>query len=48
LKIKQSDYNGARDLIKKFELVCKSFCNKKNEIQNKFNKLIPKNEKNKN
>ena len=48
LKIKQSDYSGAKELLKKFELVCNSFCNKKNEIQNKFNKLIPKNEKNKN
>ena len=48
LKIKQSDYSGAKELLKKFELVCNSFCNKKNEIQNKFNKLIPENEKNKN
>ena len=48
LKIKQSDYSGAKELLKKFELVCNSFCNKKNEIKNKFNKLIPENEKNKN
>jgi len=29
LKIKQSDYNGAKELIDKFILVCKSFCPKK-------------------
>ena len=43
LKIKQSDYNEAKELIKKFNLVCKSFCLKKVEIQEKFNKLIPEN-----
>ena len=43
IKIKQSDYNGAKELIEKFNLVCKSFCSKKAEIQKKFNKLIPKN-----
>ena len=44
LKIKQSDYNKSKELIEKFNLVCKSFCSKKNEINNKFNKLIPENE----
>ena len=44
LRIKQSDYDGAKDLIEKFELVCISFCNKKKEIKRKFNKLIPDNE----
>ena len=44
LKIKQSDYNKSKELIEKFKLVCKSFCSKKKEINNKFNKLIPKNE----
>ena len=48
LKIKQSDYGGAKKLIEKFELVCNLFCNKKKEMKNKFNKLIPENEKNKN
>ena len=48
LKIEQSDYQGAKDLIEKFNLVCKSFCSKKKEIQIKFNKLIPENEKNNN
>ena len=38
LKIKQSDYNQAKKLIDKFSLVCKSFCSKKNEIQEKFKK----------
>tara|TARA_Y100000590_G_scaffold137133_1_gene157059 strand:+ start:2447 stop:2896 length:450 start_codon:yes stop_codon:yes gene_type:complete len=48
LKIKQSDYNKSKELIEKFNLVCKSFCSKKNEINNKFNKLIPENEKDNN
>ena len=43
LKIKQSDYNEAKELIKKFNLVCESFCSKRAEIQEKFNKLIPEN-----
>ena len=41
LKIKQSDYNEAKELIKKFKLVCESFCSKRAEIQEKFDKLIP-------
>ena len=48
LKIKQSDYNHAKKLFDKFVLVCKSFCPKKNEIQEKFEKLIPENAKNNN
>jgi len=48
LKIKQSDYNQAKELIDKFILVCKSFCSKKKEIQEKFEKLIPENAKNNN
>ena len=48
LKIKQSDYNQAKELIGKFVLVCKSFCSKKNEIQEKFKKLTPENAKNNN
>ena len=46
LKIKQSNYNKAKELIKNFILVCKSFCSKKNEIQNKLSKLTPENAKN--
>ena len=41
LKIKQSDYNEAKELIKKFNLVCESFCSKRAEIQKKFDKLKP-------
>ena len=41
LKIKQSDYSQAKQLIDKFVLVCKSFCSKKNEIQEKLKKLTP-------
>ena len=48
LKIKQFDYNEAKELIKKFNLVCISFCSKKADIQEKFDKLIPKNEKDNN
>jgi len=48
LKIKQSDYDGAKELIDKFILVCKSFCQKKNEKQNKLEKLTPDNAKDKN
>ena len=45
LKIKQSDYNEAKELIDRFILVCKSFCKKKNEIQDKLRKLTPENAK---
>ena len=48
LKIKQSDYHQAKNLIVKFNLVCKSFCSKKNEIQEKFKKLTPENAKDNN
>ena len=48
LKIKQSDYNQAKKLIDKFNLVCKSFCSKQNEIQEKFKKLTPENAKDNN
>ena len=44
IKIEESDYDHAKKLIKKFELVCKSFCSKKNEIIEKFEKLTPENE----
>ena len=48
LKIKQSDYDQAAELIDKFVLVCKSFCSKENEIKEKFKVLIPENAKNNN
>ena len=41
LKIKQSDYNHAKKLLDEFVLVCKSFCFKKKEIQEKFEKMTP-------
>ncbi len=46
LKIKQSDYGRAKELIEKFSMVCKTFCSKEEEVREKFNKLIPENEKN--
>ena len=48
IKIEQSNYNEAEELINKFNLVCKSFCSKKAEIESKFNKLNPENAKNNN
>ena len=39
LKIRQSDYNRAQKLFNEFVLVCKSFCSKKKEIQEKFEKM---------
>ena len=45
LKIKQSDYKQAKELIDYFTLICKSFCSKKDEIQEKLKKLTPKNAK---
>ena len=48
LKIKQSNYSEARLLIEKFNLVCVSFCSKRAEIEEKFDKLIPKNAKDNN
>ena len=44
IKIEQSNYNEAKELIKEFDLVCKKFCSKKREMQKKFNKLIGINE----
>jgi tetratricopeptide (TPR) repeat protein len=41
LKIKQSDYNSANDLINKFILVCKSLCEKSEEMKNKLDKISP-------
>tara|TARA_B100000029_G_scaffold382319_1_gene377567 strand:+ start:63 stop:509 length:447 start_codon:yes stop_codon:yes gene_type:complete len=48
IKIDKSDYNEAEALINKFNLVCKSFCSKKKEINLKFEKLNPENAKNNN
>ena len=48
IKIDQSNYNEAQDLINTFNLVCKSFCSKKKEIELKFKKLNPENAKSNN
>ena len=48
LKIKQSDYDLAAELIDKFVLVCKSFCSKENEIREKLKILTPENAKDNN
>ena len=48
LKIKQSDYEEAKTLIERFDLVCKSFCSKKAEMKEKIDKLKPENEKDNN
>ena len=48
IKIDQSDYSEAENLINTFTLVCKSFCSKKKEIELKFKKLNPENAKDNN
>ena len=48
IKIEQSNYNKAKELIDKLVLVCESFCSKKKEIQEKMEKLTPENAKNNN
>ena len=48
IKIEQSDYNEAEVLINKFNLVCRSLCSKKEEIEKKFKKLNPENAKSNN
>jgi len=48
LKIKRSNYEEAKELINTFNLICKSFCSKKNEIEEKLEKIIPQNAENKN
>ncbi len=44
LKIKQYDYDHAKELIEKFVLICDSFCSKKEEIKEKLKKISPENE----
>ena len=46
LKINQYDFDKANELIDDFKSVCKSFCNKKNELEKKLNKIASKDEKN--
>ena len=40
--------NADVKLLDEFVLVCKSFCSKKNELQEKFEKMTPDNAKNNN
>jgi tetratricopeptide (TPR) repeat protein len=48
LEIKNSDYDKAKALIEKFNLVCESFCSKKKEMKESFSKLVPTDDKEKN
>ena len=48
IKIKQSNYDEAKKLVEKFILVCKSFCSKESEMQNKLKEFSSKNEKSNN
>jgi tetratricopeptide (TPR) repeat protein len=48
LKITQSDYKIAKELINTFNLVCKSLCSKKDQLEKKFKVLIPDNAKDNN
>ena len=48
LKVNQYDYSQAKELLTRFNLVCKSFCSRKNEIDKKLNKLAPENAQNNN
>ena len=44
LKIKQSDYEKANELIDKFNLVCKNFCSKDKEMREMLKKSDSDNE----
>ena len=46
LKIEQSDYNKSKELFNKFKMVCNLFCSKNKDIEEKFKKLFPDDEKN--
>ena len=46
VNIRKSDYDKAKELIQKYILVCKNDCSKKTELKEKFDKIVPKNEKN--
>jgi tetratricopeptide (TPR) repeat protein len=48
LKIKQYDYDQAKELTSQFNLVCKSFCSKKKSIEDKLKKLNPEDAKKQN
>ncbi len=46
VKIKKSDYDKAKELIERYILVCNDDCSKRKELKEKFDKIVPKNEKN--
>ena len=48
IKIGQSNYNQAKELIAKFVLVCESFCSKTNEIHETMETLTPEDAKHNN
>ena len=48
LKIKQSDYDEAKKLIENLILICKTFCSKEAELQEKLKILNPNNAKSNN
>ena len=48
LKIKQSNYSVAKQLIEEFDLICDLFCKKNTEMKSKLKKIIPENEENNN
>jgi len=48
LKLEQSDYDEAKNLLDTFLKVCNSFCTKKAEIEEKLKKLTPENANEKN
>ena len=41
LKIKQSNFSEAKKLLKRFKMVCVSFCSKKMEIEKQLKSLSP-------
>ncbi len=42
LKIRKSDYEETKKLIKNFKKVCKKLCQKQSDLQNKLNSIIKK------
>ena len=48
LRIKQSDYKEAKELIDKFVLVCKSNCKKNSELTDSLKKITPEDVKKQN
>ena len=42
LKIRKSNYEETKKLIKNFKKVCKKLCQKQSDLQNKLNSVIKK------